>query len=116
MSKSFSNIHIHPESNSSCDISIENADSLALEKQERVRFAQDTRHRHWLVGWMMAIVSVWLIWVLIITMFNSQWSLNIKPEVLITLLATTTINVLGLSKIILNGLFKHTRRKRHLRQ
>ena len=50
-------------------------DNLPMEKQEVVRFGQDTKHRKCL------------------------------------LLATTTLNVLGLSKIILSGLFRHHKRK-----
>lgn len=81
-------------------------DTLSLDKQTAIRFKQDIRHRHWLVLWMMVVVSAWLALVLVIVMFNLKWCLYIHDNVLITLLATTTINVLGLSKIILHGLFK----------
>lgn len=91
---------------------IENADELSMEAQELRRFTQDTRHRKLLVYWMIIVVSVWLTAVLLITIFNSCWGLNIDTKVLITLLATTTINVLGLSKIILSGLFGSSKRHR----
>lgn len=84
-------------------------DTLSINKQETIRFKQDTKHRNWLVIWMMIVVSVWLIVVLLITMFNIPWRLYISEKTLITLLATTTINILGLSKIILHGLFKPDR-------
>lgn len=84
-------------------------DIFSINKQKAIRFEQDTRHRNWLVIWMMVVVSVWLIVVLLITMFNIPWCLYVSEKAIITLLATTTINVLGLSKIILHGLFKPSR-------
>lgn len=90
---------------------IDNADALSLEAQEVRRFEQDTRHRHTLVRWMMWVVSLWLVIVLAITVFNKTLCLGIETSVLITLLATTTLNVLGLSRIVLGGLFGYQRRK-----
>lgn len=87
------------------DIDVPDFDILPIEKQESIRFGQDTKHRKCLVYWMMVVVSIWLISVLLITTFNNPWCLNIDKKVLITLLATTTINVLGLANIILDGLF-----------
>lgn len=84
-------------------------DNYSLEEQEAIRFGQDTKHRNWLVIWMMIVVGVWLMAVLLFSTFNNAWCLNISDNVLITLLATTTINVLGLSKIILGGLFGNRR-------
>lgn len=91
-------------------------DSLPLDRQEAIRYGQDTKHRKWLVCWMMGLVSIWLLVVLLITMFNTPWCLYIKDNVLITLLATTTLNVLGLANIILNGLFPGYKKKKHLRK
>lgn len=54
---------------------------------------------------MMGVVSIWLIAVLLFTTFNKPWCLDIDDKVLVTLLATTTLNVLGLANIILDGLF-----------
>lgn len=81
----------------------ENPDLLTLQKQEVLRFSQDTKHRKILVYWMMWTVGIWLGVTLIITIFSSF--LYIDVRVICVLLATTTINVLGLSKIILNGMF-----------
>lgn len=83
----------------------DNPDVLSLPDQEVRRFGQDAEHRRWLVEGMMWVVGIWLGLVLLITAF-SEILLHITPWVMCTLLATTTINVLGLSKIILNGLFK----------
>lgn len=90
----------------------QNFDNLSLSQQEILRFGQDTKHRKILVYWMMGVVSVWLIAVLLFAVFNKVWGLAISENVLITLLATTTLNVLGLSKIILSGLFRNTSWKR----
>lgn len=92
---------------------IENVDALSLDAQEVRRFAQDTKHRRTLVCWMMCVVSVWLGIVLLIVIFNKRMQIGIENEVLITLLATTTVNVLGLSRIVLNGLFGTQKRKKN---
>lgn len=68
-----------------------------------------------LVWWMMWVVSIWLLCVLLIMCLNQVLGLGIKVEVQITLLATTTLNVLGLANIILNGLFNHVGRRRRRR-
>ena len=54
---------------------------------------------------MIWVVSIWLAIVLLIVITNSLLRLGISDEVLVVLLATTTINVLGLANIILKGLF-----------
>jgi len=82
------------------ETSSKNPDILSLEEQQALRFRQDTKHRNTLVWWMMSVVSMWLLAVLLITAF-----ISVDAKVLCILLATTTINILGLSKIILNGLF-----------
>lgn len=64
---------------------------------------------------MMWVVSIWLLCVLLIMCLNQVLGLGIKVEVQITLLATTTLNVLGLANIILNGLFNHVGRRRRRR-
>lgn len=66
------------------------------------RYRDNTSHRKALVWWMMAIVSACLIGVLVIVFFSSM--LKISDVVTCSLLVTTTANVLGLSKIILNSL------------
>lgn len=114
MAKSkFDNITVAvAEENKVDGTNVTDLDNLSLDKQESIRFGQDTRHRKCLVYWMMAVVSVWLIIVLLLTTFNCTWCLKISEPILITLLATTTLNVLGLSKIILTGLFGHHNKRR----
>ena len=92
-------------------IVFDNVDMFSMEKQEALRFSQDTGHRRTLVYWMIWVVSVWLAVVLAITCINNILCLGISDPVLITLLATTTLNVLGLSRIVLNGLFGYRRFK-----
>ena len=81
-------------------------DVKTMEEQEAERFGQDTRLRKILAIWTMVIISAWLVAVLVILFFRD----NLNPSVLITLLATTTINILGLPKIILEGLFRGRKR------
>ena len=81
-------------------------DVKTMEEQESERFGQDTRLRKILAIWTMVIISTWLVAVLLILVFKD----NLNANVLITLLATTTINILGLPKIILEGLFRGKRR------
>lgn len=82
---------------------IDDTDASSMDEQEVYRFKQDTAHRKTLVKWMMWVVSLWLGIVLGIVIAN-RWLL-IEKEIIITLLATTTINVLGLANIILRGMF-----------
>lgn len=85
--------------------SVQDADLLTMDEQRRKRFSQDTHHRNVLVQWMIWLVSIWLFVVLFAVILNGPLNLGIESEVLYVLLATTTINVLGLANIILNGLF-----------
>lgn len=93
---------------------IPDPDNYSLDQQEIIRFGQDTQHRRMLIIWMMIVVSSWLLFVLFLTIFNKILCINTSDNVLIALLATTTINVLGLSKIILTGLFGNNRRRRYI--
>ena len=90
----------------------DNVDYLSKDVQYLERFKQDTRQRRILVNWMMIVVTAWLFIVLLFTIFGNVWCLKIDNQVLITLLATTTINVLGLANIILKGLFGHKNRQK----
>lgn len=68
------------------------------------RYQQDTSDRRWLAIWTAAVVTLWLGVVLVI-LFKNKW-LRLSDAVIITLLGTTTLNVLGLSFIVLRGHFK----------
>jgi len=74
--------------------------------QKAKRFAEDTRHRKGLIFWVKWVVSLWLSFVLAVVAFNNILCLKLSDNVLITLLATTTANILGLAYIVLKGLFK----------
>ncbi len=68
-------------------------------------FHQSIKHRNILVYWVIAIVSVWLLIVSSILFLQGTSCVQLSDAVLITLLSTTTINILGLPLIILKGLF-----------
>ena len=87
----------------------EDIDEDSIEKQEQIRFKQDTRHRHGLIVWMMVLIFAWLCLVIAAVFLNGPLDLGISDTVLVTLLATTTANVLGLPTIILRDLFKGRR-------
>lgn len=72
------------------------------------RFEKDTRWRCRLSWWVIAVDSVWLAAVLSILALNGGY-LHLNDAVLITLLASTTANVLGLAFIVLKGLFSNGR-------
>lgn len=63
------------------------------------RYLSDTRDRQWLAKWATCVVSFWLFSVLLIVILSR----HLSEAVLITLLGTTTLNVLGLTFIVLRG-------------
>lgn len=82
----------------------EDYDQHGLKWQKTKRFAEDTKHRKKLISWVKWVVSLWLIAVMTVLMLNNVW-FRLEPSVLITLLTTTTVNILGLAYIVLKGLF-----------
>ena len=82
-------------------------DSDGLEQQAKLyqilRYRADTKNRNWLGIWTATIVSIWLIVVVWILLNNA--SIGLSDMVLIALLGTTTLNVLGLSFIVIRGHF-----------
>lgn len=86
----------------------ENPDSLSLDDQRKrlhnLRYSSDTSHRKWLAFWATGIVTSWLGLVLFILMSNNS-KFCLSDTVLSVLLGTTTLNVLGISFIVLRGLF-----------
>lgn len=85
-----------------------NNDTKTLQEQElelrNERFKNDTNWRCRLSWWVIIVDSVWLLAILQILTFNS-YDYHLSDTVLVTLLGTTTINVLGLAFIVLKGLF-----------
>lgn len=91
---------IHPDINDDSD----NTDQLGLKEQryllENRGYKQDMKHRDKLVEWVIGLVSFWVLIVVMIVIKT-----DLSDAVIITLLSTTTINILGLPYIILKGLF-----------
>lgn len=73
-------------------------------KAENDRFKQDTTDRKRLAYWSAVVVSIYLILLFGILIFNERF-INLTNSVLIVLLGTTTLNILGLMFIVLKGLF-----------
>jgi hypothetical protein len=71
-------------------------------KSKTKRYKANTKLRRQLAEWATAVVSVWLFLVLTILSLNDG---RLSDNVLMTLLGTTTLNVLGLMAIVLRGLF-----------
>lgn len=85
-------------------------------KHAQERYKQNTEHRRFLVNWVVFTNSSWLIAVIVIIIAHGAICEDGKnlfhlPEgVMITLLATTTANVLGLALIVLRGLFEEDKK------
>ena len=83
------------------------SEDLSLQRKKKEleadRYYSDTKDRQWLAQWATCIVSLWLFFVLLILVNKDQ--IGLSDAVLITLLSTTTLNVLGLSFIVLRGHF-----------
>lgn len=82
-------------------------DSKGIRAQERERYKQDTRYRKYLALWVMVIVPIWLVTILLIVCMCASKVWNLSDVQMSTLLATTTVNVLGLAYIVLKGLFQN---------
>jgi cytochrome c biogenesis protein CcdA len=84
------------------------------EYQEKVRSAkikndieeQDKAERKSYASTITAIVCLWLVFVAIVFVASGKGNLHYSDNVLITLLTTTTANVIGLFVIVANYLFK----------
>lgn len=87
------------------DVDIDSDDLTAQRKLfENQRYKEDTSHRKWLALWTAVVVTLWLLAVLYILVMNKR-SIGLGDTVLVALLGTTTLNVLGLSYIVLRGHF-----------
>lgn len=92
---------------------LNNVDNESLSTQERERYKQDTRQRKFLANWVVWTNSAWLGLVLVIVFLQGFRLMTLDTTVMNVLLATTTVNVLGLAYIVLEGLFgksKHRER------
>lgn len=82
--------------------------SNSIKRLKHQRYADTSRLRKYSAFWVMLVVTLWLggvFWVLI----HNKSDLNLSDSVLIALLTTTTVNVLGLPFIILQGLYPKER-------
>lgn len=92
-------------------------DSQSLEDQEEIsqilknkRYEKDTASRTCLAYWTFIIISAWLVAVFLLLIFNIITIyffdfVFLSDKVYITLLATTTANIIGLPAIVLKGYF-----------
>ena len=94
--RSENGVHISPDSNLG-DIDDKN-------------LSEDTQFRKHLARWVMWIIPIWLFIVIAILVFCGIGLFSLGPEILIALLATTTINVLGLANIVLKGIFPNRKK------
>ncbi len=69
------------------------------------RYQSDTHDRRWLAKWTAIVVSIWLLLVYGILVLNDS-HVHLSETVLITLISTTTLNVIGLPLVVLRGHFK----------
>lgn len=94
---------------------LDDIDNENKETQQKERYRQDTRHRDYLVRWVVYTNSAWLIAILVIVVAHGAHNeddsnlFHLTDTVMVTLLATTTANVLGLALIVLRGLFNQHR-------
>ena len=85
-----------------------NPDKLDFNEQVKIysfseqlnRFKQDTKDRSKLAYWTFRIISLWLVFVFVLLLIN-----DLPNSVFITLLTTTTVNIIGLPIIVLRGYF-----------
>lgn len=83
-------------------------DLMTIDEQEKKkRYRQDTEFRKKFSNWVIWVDSVYLFVILVIViLYGCGLFKEMNSTVMVTLLGTTTANVLGLAAIILNGLFK----------
>jgi hypothetical protein len=77
---------------------------VTLEGLKKQRFQFNTKLRSYLSRWASLVVSFWLLLVFIILAFNNT-RFCLSDSVLITLLTTTTVNVIGIVAIAMTDLF-----------
>lgn len=95
--------------NSPDDLDIDTDSLHAQVELKNQRYKSDTASREWLSIWTASVVTIWLIGVICVLVYNSEY-LHLSDAVLITLLGTTTFNIIGLSLIVLRGLFGNSKK------
>lgn len=85
-------------------------DSMSIPEQldyyKLNRYRANTVSRNYLSIWVAGVVSLWLIGVFWLLLHNEKDQYCLSDTVLVTLLGTTTLNILGLPLVILRGLFQ----------
>lgn len=96
-----------PDGTSGNNTEVMNIQSAEYVKALIKRLNANTNHRACLVEWIKDLIPIYLILVFFLVLFNGLTKLPfyLSDEVLITILSTTTINVIGLAVIVLKGLF-----------
>lgn len=93
------------DANEPLDPALDDVDKEGLKAQITERYSQDTNWRKIFSIWVVCVDSLWLAVVLVIVFFQGFNLISLSDTILLTLLATTTLNVLGLAYIVLEGLF-----------
>lgn len=77
------------------------------------RIVENTRARRRLEKWSLRVIAIYLTTVLLIVIANyviipnvdKHFQIDIPPTIMITILSTTTVNIIGLGLIVLRGHF-----------
>lgn len=77
------------------------------------RIVENTRARRRLEKWSLRVIAIYLTTVLVIVIANyivipnvdKHFQIDIPPTIMITILSTTTVNIIGLGLIVLRGDF-----------
>lgn len=88
-------------------------DSQSMDAQAEIsktlknqRFNLDTIDRSELAHKTFWLIASWLFGVFLLLVLNSR-KFHLSDSVMLMLLGTTTVNIIGLAAIVLNGYFKH---------
>ena len=76
-----------------------------MDEQVARRYRQDTEERKTFSKWVRRLIGWYFVLVFVLLILYGVGVLRFPQPVVVTLLGTTTLNVLGLSYIILHGLF-----------
>lgn len=84
---------------------VNDPDNMSIELQQVMRYQQDTKQRSTLSDWVMGVISIWLMAVIFIIIGLGRGCLHLTESIIITLLVTTTANILGMAYLVLGDLF-----------
>lgn len=114
MSQSFNGlrevVRIEPPQDESRDINKEKENEELREKKlSNDNAAQNIQWRDFFAKWVTVFSTIYMIVVLllVIASYTSPFWLKMSDTVLCTLLGTTAVNILGLTKIVIKGFFEN---------